>query len=69
MRRLITICLAAILIFAVQLASGQKRNFEEDQRRQQEQWEEFSKEGALPAGVSRGARVMRESANYAGSHR
>ena len=45
MRRLITICLATILIFAVQLASGQKRNFEEDQRRQQEQWEEFSKEG------------------------
>ena len=45
MRRLMVICLATILIFAVKLASGQKKDFEEEQRRQQKQWEESTKEG------------------------
>jgi membrane-bound lytic murein transglycosylase C len=45
MRKQLTICLAAILIFAVTMASGQKEDFEEEQRLQQEQWEELTKEG------------------------
>ncbi len=45
MRKLLTIFLAAILIFAVTMASGQKEDFEEEQRLQQEQWEELTKEG------------------------
>ncbi|UCG21242.1 MAG: DUF3393 domain-containing protein [Deltaproteobacteria bacterium] len=45
MRKLLIIFLAAILIFAVTMASGQKEDFEEEQRLQQEQWEELTKEG------------------------
>jgi membrane-bound lytic murein transglycosylase C len=45
MRELLALCLTAILIFTVTMASGQKEDFEEEQRLQQEQWEEFTKEG------------------------
>lgn len=45
MRELLAICLTAILVFTVTMASGQKEDFEEDQRLQQEQWEELTKEG------------------------
>ena len=38
-------CLAAILIFMVTVALGQKDSFEEEQRLQQQQWEELTKEG------------------------
>jgi len=45
MRELLAICLTAILVFTVTMASGQKKDFEEEQRLQQEQWEELTKEG------------------------
>jgi membrane-bound lytic murein transglycosylase C len=45
MGRLTAICLASILLFVVTIASGQKEDFEEEQRLQQEQWEQFTKEG------------------------
>mgnify|MGYP001054875145 FL=1 len=44
MRKLVMPCLAAILIFMVTVALGQKDSFEEEQRLQQ-QWEELTKEG------------------------
>ena len=45
MRELLAVCLTAILVFTVTMASGQKEDFEEEQRLQQEQWEELTKEG------------------------
>ena len=45
MRELLAICLIAILTFTVTMASGQKQDFEEERRLQQEQWEELTKEG------------------------
>jgi membrane-bound lytic murein transglycosylase C len=45
MRELLAICLTAILVFAVTMASGQKKDFQEEQRLQQKQWEELTKEG------------------------
>jgi membrane-bound lytic murein transglycosylase C len=45
MRRSTAICLASILLFAVTMAFGQKEDFKEEQRQQQEQWEQFTKEG------------------------
>jgi membrane-bound lytic murein transglycosylase C len=45
MRALSAICLTAILVFTVTMASGQKEDFEEEQRLQQEQWEALTKEG------------------------
>ncbi len=45
MRKTISICLAAALILTVAMASGQKDEFEDEQRLQQEQWEVNAKEG------------------------
>jgi len=45
MRKVTTLCLAAVLVFLVTMAFGQKEGFEEEQRLQQEQWEKFTKEG------------------------
>ena len=45
MRELLAICLTALLVFTVTMASGQKEDFKEEQRLQQKQWEELSKEG------------------------
>ena len=45
MRKTISICLAAALILMVAMASGQKDEFEDEQRLQQEQWEVNAKEG------------------------
>ena len=45
MRRLTAICLTAILVLLVTMAFGQKEDFKEEQRLQQEQWEELTKEG------------------------
>jgi membrane-bound lytic murein transglycosylase C len=45
MRELLAIFLTATLLFTVTMASGQKEDFEEEQRLQQEQWEELTKEG------------------------
>jgi peptidoglycan lytic transglycosylase C len=45
MRELLAICLTAILLFTVTMASGQKEDFKEEQRLQQKQWEDLTKEG------------------------
>jgi len=45
MRKVTTLCLAAVLVFLVTMAFGQKEGFEEEERLQQEQWEKFTKEG------------------------
>jgi len=45
MRTVTVMCLAALLLFVVTMASGQNEDFEEERRQQQEQWEQFTKEG------------------------
>ena len=45
MRELLAICLTAFLVFTVTMASGQKEDFKEEQRLQQKQWEDLTKEG------------------------
>ncbi len=45
MRKSVAICLATILIFIVTVALGQKDDFEEERRLQDQQWEELTREG------------------------
>jgi membrane-bound lytic murein transglycosylase C len=45
MKKLMVTCLAAILIFVVTMAQGQKDNYPDERRLQQEQWKELTKEG------------------------
>ena len=45
MRKTITICLAVVLILMMTMAYGQKDEFKDEQRLQQEQWKTLTKEG------------------------
>lgn len=45
MRKVMATCLAAILILVVTMARGQKDEFEDEGKLQQEQWKALNKEG------------------------
>lgn len=45
MRKITVTCLAAVLLFTVTVALGQKDTYTDEQKLQQQQWEELTKEG------------------------
>lgn len=45
MRRVMVTCLATVLLFTVTVALGQKDTYTDEQKLQQQQWEDLTKEG------------------------
>ena len=45
MRKILVTCLATVLLFTVTVALGQRGTYTDEQKLQQQQWEELTKEG------------------------